>query len=54
VSEKGDLYTALTGPEYTLLNKIPLGEVSLVTPGITRGMMILRTAGRLLAVSDIQ
>jgi outer membrane protein assembly factor BamB len=54
VSEEGDLYTALAGPEYKLLNKIPLGEVSLVTPGITRDMMILRTAGRLLAVSDTE
>ena len=52
VSEDGDLYIAQAGKEYKLLKKIPLGEVSLVTPGITQGMLILRTASRLLAVSD--
>ncbi len=52
VSEKGDLYIARTGKEYELLQKIPLGEVSLVTPGITDGMIILRTAGKLIAVSE--
>ena len=51
VSEDGDLYIAATGEEYRLLKKIPLGEVSLVTPGIAPGMLILRTASRLIAVS---
>jgi outer membrane protein assembly factor BamB len=52
VSEEGDLYIAAAGPQFRLLNKIPLGEVSLVAPGISRGMLILRTAGRLIAVSE--
>jgi outer membrane protein assembly factor BamB len=52
VSEDGNLYIAATGWEFRLLNKIPLGEISLVTPGITRGMLILRTAGRLIAVAE--
>ena len=52
VSEDGDLYIAATGQEYRLLKKIPLGEVSLVTPGIARDMLILRTASRLIAVAD--
>jgi outer membrane protein assembly factor BamB len=51
VSEDGDLYIAQAGPEYKLLKKIPLGEPSLVTPGIAPDMLILRTAGRLIAVS---
>ena len=51
VSEDGDLYIAATGKEYKLLKKIPLGEVSLVTPGIADGMLLLRTASRLIAVS---
>lgn len=51
VSEDGDLYIAQTGEAYKLLKKIPLGEPSLVTPGITDGMLILRTASRLIAVS---
>jgi outer membrane protein assembly factor BamB len=52
VSEYGDLYIVKTGRSYELLKKIPMGEVSLVTPGITEGMLILRTASRLIAVSD--
>jgi len=52
VSEDGDLYIASTGKEYKLLKKISLGEVSLVTPGIAEGMLILRTASRLIAVSS--
>jgi len=52
VSEDGDLYIASTGKEYKLLKKISLGEVSLVTPGIADGMLILRTASRLIAVSS--
>lgn len=52
LSEVGDLYIAATGKEYRLLKKIPLGEISLVTPGITPGMLILRTASRLIAVSE--
>ncbi len=52
VSEDGELYIAAAGKEYKLLNKIPLGEVSLVTPGIADGMLLLRTASRLIAVSS--
>jgi outer membrane protein assembly factor BamB len=52
VSEDGDLYIIRAGETYELLKRIPLGEVSLVTPGITQGMMILRTAGKLIAVSS--
>ncbi|MDF1574327.1 MAG: PQQ-binding-like beta-propeller repeat protein [Bacteroidales bacterium] len=51
VSEDGDLYIVKAGKEYELLKKIPLGEVSLVTPGITDGMLIFRTASRLIAIS---
>lgn len=51
VSEDGDLYIARAGREFELLKKIPLGEVSLVTPAITEGMLILRTASRLIAAA---
>jgi len=53
VSETGDVYIIEAGPEYKVLRKIALGEVSLVTPGIAPGMIIFRTASRLIAVSDI-
>ncbi len=52
VAEDGDLYVCEAGREYKLLQKIPMGEVSLVTPAITEGMMIIRTANRLIAVSE--
>jgi len=52
LSEHGDLYIAKAGRDYQLLKKIPLGEVSLVTPGISEGMLVLRTAGRLIGVSE--
>ncbi|MCK5137018.1 MAG: PQQ-binding-like beta-propeller repeat protein [Bacteroidales bacterium] len=52
VSEDGDLYITQAGREYRLLHRIPLGEVSLVTPGISEGMIILRTASKLIAVSS--
>jgi outer membrane protein assembly factor BamB len=53
VSEVGDLYIAAAGKEYILEKKIPLGEVSLVTPGISEGMLVLRTSSRLIGVSSL-
>lgn len=52
VSETGDVYIIQAGREYKMLKKIPLGEVSLVTPGITPGMIIFRTASRLIGISS--
>ncbi|MEZ5072585.1 MAG: PQQ-binding-like beta-propeller repeat protein [Bacteroidales bacterium] len=51
VSETGDLFVVRAGTEYELLEKIPLGEPSLVTPALSDGVLILRTAGKLIAVS---
>ena len=53
VSERGYLYVAAAGKEYKLLKKIPLGEASLVTPGIAPGILVLRTASRLIGISEI-
>ena len=52
VSEAGDVYIAGTGREYELLSVIPLGEVSLVTPGISEGVIIFRTSAKLVAISS--
>ena len=51
VSEEGALYIVKAGRKFRMLKRIPLGEVSLVTPAITEGTLILRTATRLMAVS---
>jgi len=50
VSEEGMVYIVKAGKEYELLHKIPLGEVSLVTPGLVEDVIIFRTASRLIAV----
>ena len=52
VSEAGTVYIARSGSTYELLTEIPLGEVSLVSPAIAEGMMVFRTAGKLIAVSS--
>ncbi len=50
VAEEGTVYIVKAGKEYELLKQIPLGEVSLVTPGLVQDVIIFRTAGRLIAV----
>lgn len=50
VSEEGMVYVVKVGREYELLGKYDLGEVSLVTPGLVRDMIVFRTAGRLIGV----
>ena len=52
VSEEGMVYIVKAGKEYELLHKIPLGEVSLVTPGLVEDVIIFRTAGSLIAVGN--
>jgi outer membrane protein assembly factor BamB len=52
VSETGDVYIIQAGKEFKIIHKIPLGEVSLVTPGMVPGLIIFRTASALIAVSD--
>ncbi len=52
VAEEGTLYIVKAGKEYELLQKISLGEVSLVTPAIVKDMIIFRTSGHLIAVGS--
>lgn len=51
VSETGDVYIIKAGENYTRLTMVPLNEPSLVTPGIAPGIIIFRTASRLIAVA---
>jgi len=53
VSEEGVVHVVKAGREYEELMRIPLGGVSLVTPAIVEGMMVFRTADRLIGVSEI-
>lgn len=50
VAEEGMVYVVNTGTEYEELYQSPLGEVSLVTPGLVQDLLVFRTAGRLIAV----
>jgi hypothetical protein len=51
VSEEGEVFVVEAGPEYRLLETIPLGEISLSTPAITEGMIIFRTVDHLVGIS---
>lgn len=50
VSEEGEVFIVKAGKDYELLNRIPLGDVSLVTPGIVEGLIVFRTGSRLIGV----
>ncbi len=52
VSEGGVVFVIEAGPSYRLVNSLPLGEISLATPSISDGMIIFRTTGHLIGVSD--
>ncbi len=52
VAEEGDVYQVAIGPEFKLLRKITLGEISEVAPGIMQDMIVFRTAGRLIGISE--
>jgi outer membrane protein assembly factor BamB len=52
ISEEGNLYIVKAGREYNLLSRIPLGGISLVTPGITEDAIVFRTVDKIFAVSE--
>jgi outer membrane protein assembly factor BamB len=51
-SEEGDVYVVKAGPEFELLAKNALGEVTMATPAISEGTLYFRTRHHLLAVRD--
>lgn len=51
-SEDGDVYVIKAGPDFQVLAKSPLEEISLSTPAISEGIMIFRTKDNLLAISQ--
>lgn len=52
-SEDGDVYVIKAGPDFQLLAKDSLEEVSLSTPAISEGIMIFRTKDNLIAISRV-
>jgi len=51
LSEDGDAFVIQAGPEYKLLGKNSLDEMSMATPAIARGSLILRTASNLYRIA---
>ena len=47
MSEDGDTYVIQAGPEFKVLGKNSLGEMTLATPAISRGSLVIRTASKL-------
>ncbi len=51
LSEDGDTYVVQAGPEFKLLGKNSLNEMSLATPAVLRGSLILRTQSKLYRIA---
>ena len=52
LSEDGDTYVIEAGPEFKVLGKNSLGEMTLATPAIARGSLVIRTASKLYRVGS--
>ena len=51
MSEEGDTYIIQAGPEFKVLGKNPLNEMTLATPAVSRGSLIIRTASKLYRIA---
>ena len=47
MSEDGDTFVIQAGPEFKILGKNSLDEMSMATPAVADGSLILRTANTL-------
>ena len=51
MSEDGDTYVIQAGPEFKVLGKNSLNEMTLATPAVARGSLIIRTASKLYRIA---
>ena len=51
LSEDGDTYVIAAGPEFEILHKNSLNEMTLATPAIARGSVLLRTQSKLYRIA---
>ena len=51
LSEEGDTYVIQAGPEFKRLGKNSLDELTLATPAIANGSLIVRTASKLYRIT---
>ena len=54
VSEDGDTFVMQAGPEFKVLGRNSLGEMTLATPAIANGSLIMRTATKLYRIARKQ
>ena len=52
LSEDGDTYVVRAGPDYEMLGKNSLNEMSLATPAVAQGSVILRTQSALYRIAN--
>ena len=50
MSEDGDTYVIQAGPEFKVLHKNSLNELTLATPAISNGSLIVRTVSKLYRI----
>ena len=51
LSEDGDTFVVQAGPEFKLLGKNSLNEMSLATPAVSQGSVIIRTQSKLYRIA---
>ena len=49
--EDGDTFVVRPGPEFEILHKNPLNEMTLATPAVAQGSLILRTQSKLYRIA---
>ncbi|HKW97627.1 MAG TPA: PQQ-binding-like beta-propeller repeat protein [Bryobacteraceae bacterium] len=54
LSEDGDTFVIQAGPEFKVLGKNSLDEMSMATPAIARGSLIIRTAAKLYRIGGAE
>jgi hypothetical protein len=50
MSEDGDTYVIQAGPEFKVLRKNSLNEMTLATPAVANGRLVVRTASKLYRI----
>jgi outer membrane protein assembly factor BamB len=52
ISEDGDTYVMEAGPAFKVIGKNSLGEMTLATPAVANGSVIIRTASKLYRIGQ--
>jgi outer membrane protein assembly factor BamB len=52
LSEDGDTFVVQAGPEYKLVGRNSLNEMTLATPAVARGSLLIRTQSKLYRISN--